>query len=124
MGRLDSCQHAAYVQVDFKRGQTGEGVVERIEYDPNRSARIALVRYAASEQPDTIQRPKMAYILAPQQVSAGDRLIASPTAGIRIGNTLPLSYIPVGQAVRACNLTLVCLRLACVPPGPFAWLCP
>jgi large subunit ribosomal protein L2 len=64
--------------------------VERLEYDPNRTAYIALVIYEDGEK---------AYILAPQKLKAGDKVIASEKADIRIGNALPLSNIPLGTVV-------------------------
>jgi large subunit ribosomal protein L2 len=81
-----------YRLVDFKRRKFNvEGTVERLEYDPNRTAFIALVSYADGEQ---------AYILAPQRLAAGDKVIASDKAvDVKPGNTMPLQYIPVGSIV-------------------------
>jgi large subunit ribosomal protein L2 len=81
-----------YRLVDFKRRKFDvEGTVERLEYDPNRTAFIALVNYADGEQ---------AYILAPQRLAAGDKVIASAKAvDVKPGNTMPLQYIPVGSIV-------------------------
>ncbi|CAK7255886.1 50S ribosomal protein L2 [Shinella yambaruensis] len=81
-----------YRLVDFKRRKFDvEGTVERLEYDPNRTAFIALVSYADGEQ---------AYILAPQRLAAGDKVIASNKAvDVKPGNTMPLQYIPVGSIV-------------------------
>ncbi len=81
-----------YRMVDFKRRKFGvEGTVERLEYDPNRSAFIALVTYADGEQ---------AYILAPQRLAAGDKVLASETAiDVKPGNTMPLQSMPVGTIV-------------------------
>ena len=81
-----------YRLVDFKRRKFDvEGTVERLEYDPNRTAFIALVNYADGEQ---------AYILAPQRLAAGDKVIASDKAvDVKPGNTMPLQYIPVGSIV-------------------------
>ncbi len=81
-----------YRLVDFKRRKFDvEGTVERLEYDPNRTAFIALVNYADGEQ---------AYILAPQRLTAGDKVIASTKAvDVKPGNTMPLQYIPVGSIV-------------------------
>ncbi len=81
-----------YRLVDFKRRKFEvEGTVERLEYDPNRSAFIALINYADGEQ---------AYILAPQRLAAGDKVIASDKAvDVKPGNTMPLQYIPVGSIV-------------------------
>ena len=82
----------AYRLVDFKRDKVDvAAVVERLEYDPNRTAFIALVKYADGEQ---------AYILAPQRLAAGDKVIASNKAvDVKPGNTMPLQYIPVGSIV-------------------------
>ncbi|MFD1746031.1 50S ribosomal protein L2 [Rhizobium helianthi] len=79
-----------YRIIDFKRRKFDvEGTVERLEYDPNRSAFIALVTYADGEQ---------AYILAPQRLAAGDKVISSDKAvDVKPGNTMPLQYIPVGS---------------------------
>lgn len=81
-----------YRLVDFKRRKFEvEGTVERLEYDPNRSAFIALINYADGEQ---------AYIIAPQRLAAGDKVIASNKAvDVKPGNAMPLQYIPVGSIV-------------------------
>ncbi|MBN9055001.1 50S ribosomal protein L2 [Shinella sp. PSBB067] len=81
-----------YRIIDFKRRKFDvEGTVERLEYDPNRTAFIALVNYADGEQ---------AYILAPQRLAAGDKVVASDKAvDVKPGNTMPLQYIPVGSIV-------------------------
>jgi large subunit ribosomal protein L2 len=77
-----------YRLVDFKRRKFGVGAsVERLEYDPNRSAFIALLRYDDGEQ---------AYILAPQRLNAGDRVIADDRVDVKPGNAAPLKNIPVG----------------------------
>lgn len=81
-----------YRLVDFKRRKFDvEGTVVRLEYDPNRTAFIALISYADGEQ---------AYILAPQRLAAGDKVISSEKAvDVKPGNTMPLQYIPVGSIV-------------------------
>jgi large subunit ribosomal protein L2 len=81
-----------YRLVDFKRRKFDvEGTVERLEYDPNRTAFIALVTYTDGDQ---------AYILAPQRIAAGDKVIASEKAvDVKPGNAMPLQYIPVGSIV-------------------------
>jgi large subunit ribosomal protein L2 len=81
-----------YRLVDFKRRKFNvEGTIERLEYDPNRSAFIALVKYEDGE---------LAYILAPQRIAAGDKVIASDKAvDVKPGNTMPLQYIPVGSII-------------------------
>lgn len=94
-GRLTSFRKGgghkqAYRMVDFKRTKEGVATIERLEYDPNRSAFIALIKYAD----DTLS-----YILAPQRVSAGDKIEAGVGADIKPGNALPLKNIPVGTIV-------------------------
>ena len=80
-----------YRIIDFKRGKFDvAATVERLEYDPNRSAFIALVRYADGE---------LSYILAPQRLGVGDQVIAGQKADIKPGNALPLKNIPVGTIV-------------------------
>ena len=80
-----------YRQVDFRRAKFGVGAtVERLEYDPNRSAYIALVRYDDGEQ---------SYILAPQRLQPGARVISGSRVDIRPGNAMPLQNIPVGTVV-------------------------
>ena len=81
----------AYRVVDFKRRKFDVvGTVERLEYDPNRTAFIALIKYADNE---------LAYILAPQRLKVGDQVIASPRADIKPGNAMPLAAIPVGTII-------------------------
>jgi len=80
-----------YRKVDFKRGKHGVAAeVVGIEYDPNRSARIALIKYADGE---------MSYILAPDGLAAGARVMSGDKAAPDLGNTLPLSAIPLGSAI-------------------------
>lgn len=80
-----------YRVVDFKRNKLGiPGKVASIEYDPNRTARIALVHYADGEK---------RYILAPAGLRVGDKIMNGPDAEVRAGNSLPLAKIPLGQAV-------------------------
>ena len=80
-----------YRIIDFKRAKRGiEATVERLEYDPNRTAFIALLKYDDGE---------LAYIIAPQRVRAGDRLIADEQADIKPGNAMPMKSIPVGTIV-------------------------
>jgi len=77
-----------YRNVDFKRGKMGvPSTVVRIEYDPNRTAHIALIQFTDGEK---------RYILAPQGLRPGDSVQSGPEAEIRIGNALPLGRIPVG----------------------------
>ena len=85
-----------YRLVDFRRNKDGvPATVAHIEYDPNRSARIALLHYADGEK---------RYILAPEGVVQGDQLMSGSDAEIRPGNALPLRNIPVGTVVHAIEL--------------------
>ncbi|WP_462379955.1 50S ribosomal protein L2 [Pseudomonas sp. Marseille-QA0892] len=85
-----------YRLVDFRRNKDGiPAVVERIEYDPNRTAHIALLRYADGER---------RYIIAPKGVTSGDQLVSGAGAPIKAGNTLPLRNVPVGSTVHAIEL--------------------
>ena len=85
-----------YRIIDFKRDKMDvAATVATIEYDPNRTARIALLRYADGEK---------RYIIAPVGISVGDTLIASASADIKPGNALPLSRIPVGTLVHNVEL--------------------
>jgi large subunit ribosomal protein L2 len=85
-----------YRVVDFRRAKDGiPAKVAHIEYDPNRSARIALLHYVDGEK---------RYILAPQGLRVGDRLMSGTRADIRPGNALPLANIPVGTVVHAVEL--------------------
>jgi large subunit ribosomal protein L2 len=87
----------SYRIVDFKRRKFDvAGVVERLEYDPNRTAFIALIAYPDGEK---------AYILAPQRLAAGDRVIASAgTVDVKPGNSMPLGNMPVGTIVHNVEL--------------------
>ena len=80
-----------YRIVDFKRRKLDvAGKVERLEYDPNRTSFIALVKYPDGEQ---------AYIIAPQRLSVGDEVIAGVQVDVKPGNAMPLANIPVGTIV-------------------------
>jgi len=80
-----------YRLIDFKRTKLDmSATVERIEYDPNRTAFIALIKYEDGE---------LNYILAPQRVQAGDVIVAGPGSDIKPGNALPLNNIPIGTIV-------------------------
>jgi len=81
----------SYRIVDFRRRKWDvAGVIERLEYDPNRTAFIALVKYADGE---------LAYILAPQRVKAGDAVVAGAKVDIKPGNAMMISSIPVGTII-------------------------
>ncbi|OOZ36669.1 50S ribosomal protein L2 [Solemya velesiana gill symbiont] len=85
-----------YRTIDFKRNKDGiPGTVERIEYDPNRTANIALIKYADGER---------RYIIAPKGVKAGQEIISGDVAEIRLGNCLPLRNIPVGSVIHCIEL--------------------
>jgi len=85
-----------YRVIDFKRQKDGiPAVIERIEYDPNRSAYIALTLYADGER---------RYIIAPKGVNVGDKISSGPVAPIKTGNCLPIRNIPVGTVVHCVEL--------------------
>ena len=85
-----------YRLIDFKRNKDDiPAKVERLEYDPNRSANIALVLYADGER---------RYIIAPKGVKAGDSIMSGDVAAIKPGNTLPLRNIPVGSVVHCIEI--------------------
>ena len=85
-----------YRLIDFKRNKDGvQAVVERLEYDPNRSANIALVCYADGER---------RYIIAPKGLEAGQTVLSSAEAPIKLGNTLPLKNIPVGSTIHCVEM--------------------
>jgi large subunit ribosomal protein L2 len=85
-----------YRNIDFKRNKLNvEATVERLEYDPNRTAWIALIKYKDGE---------LAYILAPQRLGAGDKIIASEKADILPGNAMHIKNIPVGTLVHNVEL--------------------
>ena len=93
MGRITSRNHGGghkqkYRIIDFYRKKSDVfGTIERIEYDPNRSCHIMLVKFDDGE---------MAYYLAPQKIKVGDKIKNGPNAEIKVGNSLPLKDIPVG----------------------------
>jgi large subunit ribosomal protein L2 len=87
-----------YRKIDFKRDKPGvPAKVVTIEYDPNRTGRIALLHYKDGEK---------RYILAPLGLKVGDQLMSGPEAPIRVGNALPLQRIPLGSTIHAVELTL------------------
>jgi len=87
-----------YRIIDFKRNKPGVvATVREIEYDPNRSARIALVEYADGEK---------RYVLHPAGLNVGDTIVSGPGADIRLGNALPLKEIPLGTAVHNIELKI------------------
>lgn len=85
-----------YRVIDFKRNKPGiEARVAAIEYDPNRSARIALLTYKDGEK---------RYIIAPDGLKVGEVVVSGPTAEIKVGNALPLAGIPVGTFIHSIEL--------------------
>lgn len=85
-----------YRIIDFKRNKDGiPGKVTTIEYDPNRSANIALIVYADGEK---------RYIIAPYKIAVGDMIVSGPDADIKIGNALPLKNIPVGTVIHCIEM--------------------
>jgi large subunit ribosomal protein L2 len=85
-----------YRKIDFKRNKDGiPARVDRLEYDPNRSANIALLVYADGEK---------RYIIAPRGVKAGDTLVSGSDAPIKVGNCLPLRNIPVGTQIHCVEM--------------------
>lgn len=100
-GRI-TCRHIGgghkqkYRIIDFKRDKDGiPGLIERLEYDPNRSAHIALVLYKDGER---------RYVIAPAGLKAGDEIYSGADAQIKIGNCLPLVNIPIGSTVHCLEL--------------------
>ena len=85
-----------YRLIDWKRSKDGiPSTVERLEYDPNRTANLALLKYIDGER---------RYILAPRGISVGDEIMSGANAGIRNGNSLPLKNIPVGSVIHCVEL--------------------
>ena len=85
-----------YRIIDFKRNKEGiPAVVERLEYDPNRTAHIALIRYADGER---------RYMIAPQKLAVGDTVQSGGDAPIKLGNCLPLRLIPLGSVVHCIEM--------------------
>ena len=100
-GRI-TCRHIGgghkqhYRVIDFKRDKDGiPARVERLEYDPNRSAHIALTLYADGER---------RYIIAPSGLKAGDEIASGPEAAIKVGNCLPITNIPIGSVIHCLEL--------------------
>ena len=98
MRRIGGGHKRKYRIIDFKRNKHGmPATVREIEYDPNRSARIALVEYADGEK---------RYILQPKGLGVGDTVVSGPGSDVRIGNTLPLREVPLGTAVHNIELKI------------------
>lgn len=102
-GRITAFRHGGghkrrYRLVDFKRRKFGmTATVERLEYDPNRSAFIALIRYEDNE---------LAYILAPQRIKPGDKVVSGERTDVKPGNAMPLRNIPVGTIIHNVELKI------------------
>lgn len=101
-GRI-TCRHKggghkqAYRVIDFKRDKFGiEGTVKTIEYDPNRNVRISLIVYADGEK---------RYILTPNGLNIGDKVVSGPNAEIQTGNAVPLELVPLGTVIH--NIELI-----------------
>ena len=100
-GRVTAFRHGGghkrtYRIIDFKRRKWDvPATIERLEYDPNRTAWIALLKYADGE---------LAYIIAPQRVKVGDTVIASDKADVKPGNAMPLRSIPVGTIIHCIEI--------------------
>jgi large subunit ribosomal protein L2 len=98
MRRIGGGHKRMYRIIDFKRNKHGmPAVVKEIEYDPNRSARIALVEYTDGEK---------RYILHPKGLKQGDTVVSGPGADVRTGNALPLKEVPLGTAVHNIELKI------------------
>ncbi|MCB9962482.1 MAG: 50S ribosomal protein L2 [Hyphomonas sp.] len=94
--RIGGGAKRTYRKVDFKRNRWDiPATVERLEYDPNRTAFIALIKYEDGQ---------LSYIIAPQRLEVGDTVVTSATADIKPGNTLPLKNIPVGTIIHNIEL--------------------
>src|SRR5690242_16090195 len=94
--RVGGGHKQSYRMVDFKRRKFDvPATVERLEYDPNRSSFIALIKYEDGE---------LSYILAPQRMAVGDVIVSSERADIKPGNTIPLKNIPVGTIIHNVEL--------------------
>jgi large subunit ribosomal protein L2 len=86
-----------YRLVDFKRRKTEVAKVERLEYDPNRTSFIALIKYSDGEQ---------SYIIAPQRLGVGDEVVSGQNVDVKPGNAMPLASIPVGTIVHNVELKI------------------
>ncbi len=98
MRRLGGGHKRMYRMIDFKRNKPGVvATVREIEYDPNRSARIALVEYADGEK---------RYVLHPAGLNVGDTIVSGPGSDIRLGNAIPLKEVPLGTTVHNIELKI------------------
>lgn len=98
-----------YRVIDFwRKSGTSSGVVERLEYDPNRTTHIALLKHNEDGEPSKYHKSGHSYILAPQGIAKGDTLHTGPDAPIKPGNALPLSSIPIGTSINNVELRPGC----------------
>jgi large subunit ribosomal protein L2 len=117
MGRVTAFRHAGghkrtYRIIDFKRRKWDvPATVERIEYDPNRTAFIALIKYKDGE---------LSYIIAPQRLKVGDEIIASEKVDVKPGNAMLLKNIPVGTIIHNVELNPYKGGRAALSPGSYA----
>lgn len=87
-----------YRVIDFKRNKDGiKGIVERLEYDPNRTANIALIKYIDGER---------RYIIAPKGLRAGDEIMSGEDAAFSVGNSMPMRNIPLGSTIHCVEMKL------------------
>lgn len=87
-----------YRVIDFKRNKDGiKGIVERLEYDPNRTANIALIKYIDGER---------RYIIAPKGLRAGDDIMSGEDAAFSVGNSMPMRNIPLGSTIHCIEMKL------------------
>ena len=98
MRRIGGGHKRQYRIIDFKRNKPGiTAIVREIEYDPNRSARIALLEYADGEK---------RYILHPKGLKQGDSVVSGPGSDFRVGNSMPLKEVPLGTSVHNIELKI------------------
>src|SRR6187399_693217 len=98
MRRIGGGHKRMYRLIDFKRNKHAiPAVVKEIEYDPNRSARIALLEYADGEK---------RYILHPKGLKQGDTVVSGPGSDVRLGNAMPLKEVPLGTSVHNIELKI------------------
>ncbi|MET0349216.1 MAG: 50S ribosomal protein L2, partial [Rhizobacter sp.] len=98
MRRIGGGHKRMYRLIDFKRNKHAmPAIVKEIEYDPNRSARIALVEYADGEK---------RYILHPKGLKQGDTVVSGPGSDVRTGNAMPLKEVPLGTSVHNIELKI------------------
>src|SRR6202795_1559196 len=104
----------AYRKIDFRRAKMDvPATVERLEYDPNRTAFIALIKYQDGE---------LSYILAPQRLAVGDPIIAGARVDIKPGNAMPLAAIPVGTIIHNIEMKVGAGGKIARSPGTYAQL--